>query len=290
MFFLLITSLIWAFSFGLIKNQLAPLDPIFVAAARLFFSLLIFLPFIRIKIAPRVTVLRLILIGAVQYGVMYFAYISAFQFLKAYEVALFTIFTPIYVTIIGNFLQKKLNLLFLFTSLLTILGTALVERAGFQRADIWIGFILMQISNISFAVGQVYYRKIMANQKIIKDHQAFGWLYLGGFLTAAVSGLFLINWQKVLPTIPQWISLLYLGFIASGIGFFLWNYGARRVNLGTLTIFNDLKIPLSILVSIIVFSEKADLPGLITGGCIILLAFFINELGVRKQLNHQEVF
>ena len=44
---LFIVSLIWAFSFGLIKDRLAGLDANFVAAARLLISLLIFLPFLR---------------------------------------------------------------------------------------------------------------------------------------------------------------------------------------------------------------------------------------------------
>ena len=40
MVYLLVVSIIWAFSFGLIKNQLAGLDANFIAAARLLVSLL----------------------------------------------------------------------------------------------------------------------------------------------------------------------------------------------------------------------------------------------------------
>ena len=43
--YLVITSCIWAFSFGLIGNRLAGLDPAVVAFARLALSLLAFLPF-----------------------------------------------------------------------------------------------------------------------------------------------------------------------------------------------------------------------------------------------------
>jgi len=52
MIYLLIVSLIWAFSFGLIKGQLTGLDANFVAAARLVVSLAAFLPFLRIKQVP----------------------------------------------------------------------------------------------------------------------------------------------------------------------------------------------------------------------------------------------
>ena len=47
MVFLLLVSLIWAFSFGLIKGNLTGLDSNFVAFCRMFVSLLIFLPFLK---------------------------------------------------------------------------------------------------------------------------------------------------------------------------------------------------------------------------------------------------
>ncbi|MBT7310323.1 EamA family transporter, partial [bacterium] len=46
MIYLIIASLIWAFSFGLIKTQLASLDPIAVSSVRLLLAVLVFTPFI----------------------------------------------------------------------------------------------------------------------------------------------------------------------------------------------------------------------------------------------------
>ncbi len=45
MLYLWIVSLLWAFSFGLIKGQLTGLDASFVAFARLLLAALAFLPF-----------------------------------------------------------------------------------------------------------------------------------------------------------------------------------------------------------------------------------------------------
>ena len=56
---------------------------------------------------PRKLSLRLLAIGALQYGVMYITYIASFRFLKAYEVALFTIFTPIYVTLFNDLFARR---------------------------------------------------------------------------------------------------------------------------------------------------------------------------------------
>ena len=56
----------------------------------------------------------------------------------------------------------------------------------------------------------------------------------------------------------QVLVLLYLGLLASGVGFFLWNVGATRVSAGTLAVFNNVKIPLAVVVSLLFFAEQTD--------------------------------
>jgi drug/metabolite transporter (DMT)-like permease len=74
-----------------------------------------------------------------------------------------------------------------------------------------------------------------------------------------------------------------LGAIASGLSFFLWNVGARKVNAGTLAIFNDLKIPLAVVVSILFFGEQANWINLLVGGGIAVAALSLNEWFIRRQ-------
>jgi len=81
----------------------------------------------------------------------------------------------------------------------------------------------------------------------------------------------------------QVATILYLGAIASGLGFFLWNIGARRVNTGTLAVFNNLKIPLAVAVSLLVFGESTNITRLLIGGMIIISALVLNEAFSRKK-------
>lgn len=282
MIYLLIVSLIWAFSFGLIKNQLAGLDANFVAAARLLISLLVFLPFLRLRGVSRGLGLRLALTGAVQYGLMYVSYLYAFHYLQAYEVALFTIFTPLYVTLINDAFKKKLHLISLLATLLAIAGTAVVEQAGLFRPEILRGFLIVQISNLCFAFGQVYYKELLHKPKPVNDLSVFGLLYIGGALAAGIPAIFTTPWDRLSLDGTQLLTLLYLGAVASGLGFFLWNVGARKVNAGALAIFNDLKIPLAVAVSLIFFGEQADLTSLALGGGLVLAALALNEWGLRR--------
>ena len=110
MSFLLAASLLWAFSFGLIKGQLTGFDPVLVATGRLFLATLIFLPVILRTGLNRNLVRRSMALGAVQFGLMYMLYIASFAWLPAWMVALFTIFTPLYVVLIADFDRRRVCL------------------------------------------------------------------------------------------------------------------------------------------------------------------------------------
>ncbi len=288
MLYLWIVSLLWAFSFGLIKGQLTGLDANFVAAARLFFAALVFVPLLRLDGVERPLRWRLALTGAVQYGLMYVAYIYAFRFLQAYEVALFTIFTPLYVTLIHDLFHRRLNWVSLVATVLAVAGTAIVQQASLLRPELARGFLIVQASNVCFALGQVYYRELLRNKPALKDVRVFGLLYLGGLVAAGLPALFTTPWGQLSLQPNQVLTLVYLGVVSSAVGFFLWNVGARRVNAGTLAIFNDLKIPLAVAVSLLFFGEQADLPRLLIGGAVVLAALALNEWAARRAVPQRQ--
>jgi len=279
MLYLFFVSLLWAFSFGLIKGGLTGLPSSSVAFVRLLIAFAVFVPFLRFRTLRPGEAAKLLLIGAVQYGLMYVTYINAFQYLKAYEVALFTVFTPIYVTLINDLFTRRLNLTALGAVILAVVGGVIIKYQELGSSELLRGFLLMQAANLCFAFGQIFYRRTMAvlpNKPA--DLHVFGLLYLGAALTAS---LFTIgnDWGAFELTLRQAGSLLYLGVVASGIGFFLWNIGARRVSAGALAVFNNLKIPLGILVSILCFGETADCGWwrFVLGGALMTAALFINR-------------
>ncbi|PIQ07698.1 MAG: EamA family transporter [Ignavibacteriales bacterium CG18_big_fil_WC_8_21_14_2_50_31_20] len=279
---LLLVSILWAFSFGIIKDNLISIDSNFISFARLFISFIVFLPFIKIKNLGQKLIFQLLIIGSIQYGIMYVTYIFAFQFLKAYEVVLFTVFTPIYVVIINDIFKKKIHLKFYITAMLSLIGSGIVVWQEITSVNLVFGFLLMQISNFAFAFGQVFYKKVMINKPNIKDQHIFAILYFGGFVAAFVFSIFTTNYSIITLTNNEITSLLYLGIIASGVGFFLWNYGAKITNIGTLAVFNNLKIPLGVLVSVLFFSEIVNIWNLIIGGLLVSIALLINEYEITK--------
>jgi carboxylate/amino acid/amine transporter len=282
MLYLIIVTIIWAFSFGLTKGNLAGVDPYFISFVRLAIALLIFLPFLRSRNVKIKTLFKLLAIGAVQFGIMYITLNFSYRYLQSYEVALLTITTPLFVTLIDDLLKKKFYWVFLATALAAVIGTGVIVFSSLTSSDALTGFILLQISNLSFAFGQVYYRQVMADEPELKDHQVFGWLYLGAVIITGVMSAIFTPWRNLQLGFTQIWTLVYLGAIASGVSFFLWNLGVRKVNTGALAVFNDLKVPFAVVVSLLVFGEKADGWRLLIGGVIVLAALGLNEYWVHR--------
>jgi len=136
----------------------------------------------------------------------------------------------------------------------------------------------VQASNACFAVGQVLYRRLPDGAPGWRDRDVFAWLYLGGAAAALLAMMLGTGLPELDLGRGQLLVLLYLGLLASGVGFFLWNVGARRVSAGLLAVFNNVKVPLAVAVSLVFFREQADLLRLALGGAIILLALALNSL------------
>ena len=272
--YLILVSLLWAFSFGLIKTQLAGIDSAFVAAARLALALAVFLPFLRPRAATRTAALALVGIGAVQFGLMYLAYLAAFRSLAAYQVALLTILTPVLVCLVDDALERRIRWQPLLAAAIAVAGAGVVvAKQPLGRAE-WTGIALVQASNLCFALGQVLYRRWKLSRPAVRDREVFAWLYLGAALATVP-----LAWRQSDPVAlltalqpAQLGVLLYLGMAASGLAFFLWNLGAVRVSTGTLAVMNNAKTPLGVAVSLLVFGEQTDLPRLLLGGGLVVAA------------------
>jgi len=275
MSWLLLVSLIWAFSFGLIKRHLVGLDSGFISAARLGLALLVFAPLLRLRGISLRTGTMLAGLGAVQFGVMYLAYNASFRFLHAYEVALLTITTPILVTLLADALEHTLRPRALFAALLAVAGTALVVWRSSHLTVTLAGVALVQLSNAAFAFGQVFYRRWRLQAPAARDRDVFGLLHLGGFGVALVA--MLARGTPTTLSASQVGTLLYLGVLASGLGFFLWNVGATRVNAGTLAVMNNVKVPLAIAVALLFFGERTNLPWLLASGAVLAAAVWLAE-------------
>ncbi len=284
MLYLVAVSLLWGFSFGLVKAEFSNISGPTLAMLRLLIALPCFLPFLKPPFRKfRGISLHLMGIGAVQYGLMYVCLFSAFNYLSGYEVALLTIFTPLYVVLMDALMQgRRPPGWFWWTALLSVAGAAWIFQPD-TLPDKVPGIVLMQLANLCFAGGQVAWRITRKRHTGFRDIDGYALLYLGAVLTTLPFALPFHPLAEIrLLDAGQWSALLYLGAIASGLGFFLWNAGAARVNPASLAVFNNLKIPLATLIAVTVFGEPARPERLIPGMVILIGALLWAEWAHRR--------
>ncbi len=285
MAYLSAVTLLWAFSFSLIGVYLAgQVDSWFSVLIRIALASVLFLPFLKRKGIPPLLIVKLAAIGGIQLGLMYGFYYKSFLLLTVPEVLLFTVFTPIYVTLIYDLLKKRFSAWYLVTAAIAVLGAVVIKNTAINENFI-VGFLVVQGANLCFAIGQVCYKKLMENQTItIPQHTIFGYFYLGALIVAVIAFLLFGNTAKLPTTSTQWGILIYLGLIASGLGYFAWNKGACQVNAGALAIMNNALVPAGLIVNIVIWNRNIDLISLTIGGAIIVFSLWLNETWVKRKV------
>lgn len=274
---LVVTTILWAFSFSLIGEYLAgTVDSYFSTLMRTGLAALVFLPFLRFKGYDKKVVLWYMLAGMLQLGIMYLFTFHAYLYLTVAEFLLFNVLTPLYITLIYDLLNCRApRLSYAASALLAVAGAAIV-RYDKLTSDFWWGLLLVQLANFSFALGMVSYKRLMEVYPV-PQHQAFSWFYCGAFGVGLLAWLVLGNWQQLPATPVQWGVLIWLGVVASGVGYFMWNYGATQVDAGTLCIMNNMHIPAGLLVNFIIWQQSPQWYNFIAGSVLIIVALLLHR-------------
>ncbi|ONG12353.1 EamA family transporter [Escherichia coli] len=245
---LIITTILWAFSFSFYGEYLAGhVDSYFAVLVRVGLAALVFLPFLRTRGNSLKTVGLYMLVGAMQLGVMYMLSFRAYLYLTVSELLLFTVLTPLYITLIYDIMsQRRLRWGYAFSALLAVIGAGII-RYDQVTDHFWTGLLLVQLSNITFAIGMVGYKRLMETRPM-PQHNAFAWFYLGAFLVA-----------------------------------FMWNYGATQVDAGTLGIMNNMHVPAGLLVNLAIWHQQPHWPTFITGALVILASLWVHRKWVAPR-------
>ncbi len=256
---LLVASILWSLSFGFIKTQLANLDSTWVAWVRLGLSLLAFLPWFRPRGLSLRASLAIALTGAIQYGAMYVTYLASFRFLAASEVVVFTVTTPVFVALLGDAFDRRVVWYHVAAAILSLLMAGWLVYRSPEGRSILLGFGLVQLSNLCFAIGQIAYRHVMRPLAHKRDHEVFALAFGGAVALVSLAVPMSPQWGALNLSWTQIAVLLYLGLIPSALAFFLWNAGARKVSTGVLAVMNNAKVPLGVVASLVLFERGAPL-------------------------------
>ena len=278
--YLVSVNLLWAFSFSLIGEYLAGrVDSDFAVLVRVAIAALVFVPIMRWRGLPGRLVGGLWLAGALQFGVTYLCLYRSFAVLTVPEVLLFTVLTPIYVTLLDDALARRFNPWALLAALVAVAGGVAIRFQPLE-GDYLMGFLLLQLANATFAAGQVLCRHLLARHPTdLPLYRFFGHFFLGALVLALPSWLIFGNPAKLPHTALQWGVLVWMGLFATALGMFWWVKGSTRVDAGALAVMNELHVPLGLLVNLLIWNRDADLKKIALGGGVILLSLVLNRIG-----------
>ena len=278
--YLIIVTILWAFSFSLIGQYLAgQVDSDFAVLARVVIAAAIFVPLTAWRGVPAALWRGFWLAGALQFGVTYLCLYRSFNVLTVPEVLLFTVLTPIYITLLDDALARRFNRWAMLAALVAVTG-GIIIRFRPLHGDYLLGFILLQIANATFAAGQVLCRRLLLHYQPAQPlHRFFGHFFLGALVLVLPSFLLFGDAQKLPQTAMQWGVLAWMGLFATALGLYWWVKGSTRVDAGTLAIMNELHVPAGLLVNLLIWNRDFDLPRLAAGAVVILLAMALLRMG-----------
>ncbi|NBF15293.1 EamA family transporter [Pseudomonas sp. Fl4BN2] len=280
--YLLIVTLIQAFSFSLIGEYLAGhVDSYFAVLVRVVLAGLVFIPLTRWRQVEPGFMRGMLLIGALQFGITYVCLYLSFRVLTVPEVLLFTILTPLHVTLIEDALNRRFNPWALVAALVAVSGAAVI-RFDSISGDFFKGFLLLQLANFTYAAGQVLYRRLVARYPSELPHyRRFGFFYLGA-LAVVLPAFLAFGKADFLPDASlQWAVLVFLGLVSTALGMYWWNKGACLVTGGTLAVMNNLHVPVGLLLNLLIWNQHEPLGRLLLGGLVILFAVWLSRLDRR---------
>jgi len=195
------------------------------------------------------------------------------------EVLLFSVLTPIYITLINDLLSKQFHKRHLLTASIAVLGAAYIQYSSINE-NVFLGFMITQGANLCFAIGQIAYKYLLKTTPELEStpkHAVFGLFFIGAFLVSLIAFFLFGSTEKLPTTSVQWGVLIYLGAVASGLGYFFWNKGAVMVDTGSLAIMNNALVPIGLIVNLVIWNKEADIQKILTGGSFIFASLALNE-------------
>lgn len=117
----------------------------------------------------------------------------------------------------------------------------------------------------------------MESYQDIKQSEVFGYFHLGALCVSILAFIMFANPDKLSPTLIQWAVLIWLGVVASGLGYFLWNKGACEVDAGVLAIMNNALVPVGLIVNLFIWDKQTNYLLLILGSIVIAFSLYLHH-------------
>ena len=270
----LIVMVLWAGNFIVIKQALDHVPPVGFTLLRFTLASTVLLLVLRWREGsvglPRRDALPILGLGVVGFGVYQILWTTALGQINAGDSAVLIATTPVITAVLAVTVgADTLTPAKLGGSILSFIGVALVIAAGpgFGQGGALGGYLLTLVAAVCWAGYTAFGAPFLARQSPLRTTT---WATIAGTLTLVPIGA----WQ--LATTPDvslvtevWLTVVYAGMLAAGLGNVLVFHGVHLLGPTRVTAMQTLVPALAVILAFLVLNE-AIRPGQVLGGAVIV--------------------
>jgi len=223
--------------------------------------------------------LMLLGLGILNIPINQFLFLTSMKMTSAPNVALAYALTPAFVFLIGTIFYRDIaTKLKVFGLTIAILGAGIIisEKGVDLYSEGFSGDILALLASLSWALYTVWGKKISMKYGAI---YISGLTMIIGFLTYVPVFLALnVEWNIADISTKNWLQILYLGLITSGLSYAIWYYALTKIDASKVSVFNNLQPALTTLLSMFFFAFYPSVEFVI-GASLIIVGVVVTQKG-----------
>ncbi len=283
--FMILTVLVWAVNFTVIKIALREFSPLGFNGLRLAFSALLLVIVLvisgeglRFKKEDIWGALGLGIIGHTAYQLLF---IHGLNWTKVSNTSIIMAMTPILIALLSTVLKhERIHWAGWLGILMSLAGFYLViakQGEGFQFAwDSVKGDLMIFAGNFFWAVYTVFSKPFLERISPLKWTSltlAFGTLF---YLPVAAGDIMKIPWKEV--SFQGWASLFYSGVFAIALSYVIWYSSVKRIGNSKTAIYGNFNVVFSVLIASIFLAERINYLQIV-GALVIFAGVYLTRFG-----------
>lgn len=273
--------LAWGINFMFMKFALFDVSPMVLGMLR--FALLI-VPAIFFLPRPKVAYGWLFLYGlTISFGQFAFMFLALSMDVPTGLAALVHQ-SQVFFTVLLTFLlfKESVRRHHLFAMLIAVVGLCLIGIGQYQGSLALMGLFVVMAGSFSWALGNIVVKKLGA----VNPLSLVVWGNLSALLAFTLTSVWLYGFQGVGEQIAHlnwrgWLSVMYLSYVASLLGYGGWGYLLSRYPASQVTPLALLVPVVALLAGMLVLSERLLLWHWL-GIVVVMMALVIHVFGAKK--------
>lgn len=273
-------SIVFGFSFMFTKKLYPYISPMAVIAYRFLIAFAVFELLRRFKIVhidlKKRKLIPILIVALLQPGLYFIFEVYGVDLTSSAEAGLMIALIPIFVTIFGAFILKekplRIQILFILMSFIGVLVIQIFKPSSSEESSI-LGFALLLMAVISAALFNIASRSA---SKSFKPQETTYFMMMFGAVSFNIIYVIQLTIDKdikhyftYLGNIKVILPLLYLGVVASILGFFLVNYALSKLQAHVSSIYANISTIVAVIAGYLFLDEAIGIFHIVGGALII---------------------